>query len=73
MIERYIHWNEDIGEYQLKCVAYTGNNMKKRQSDINEIQEKEMLVRTCPYLQYSGSAKKPRSRCSNVPRPTRHH
>ena len=30
MIERYVHWNEDIGEWQLKCVAYTGNNMRKQ-------------------------------------------
>lgn len=22
-------WNEDIGEWELKCVAYTGNNMRK--------------------------------------------
>ncbi|GFG29444.1 hypothetical protein Cfor_02644 [Coptotermes formosanus] len=29
MLERYVHWNEDIGEWQLKCVAYTGNNMRK--------------------------------------------
>jgi len=29
MIEQYIHWNEDIGEWQLKCVAYSGNNMRK--------------------------------------------
>ena len=29
MIENYVHWNEDIGEWQLKCVAYTGNNMRK--------------------------------------------
>ena len=26
-----MHWNEDIGEWQLKCVAYTGNNMRKSQ------------------------------------------
>ena len=32
MIERYVHWNEDIGEWQLKCVAYTGNNMRKAQA-----------------------------------------
>lgn len=25
-----VHWNEDIGEWQLKCVAYTGNNMRKQ-------------------------------------------
>eukprot|EP00064_Thunnus_orientalis_P016461 superscaffoldBa00003270_g16526 len=30
MIENYVHWNEDIGEWQLKCVAYTGNNMRKQ-------------------------------------------
>lgn len=29
LIERHAHWNEDIGEWQLKCVAYTGNNMRK--------------------------------------------
>jgi len=29
MINQYTHWNEDIGEWQLKCVAYTGNNMRK--------------------------------------------
>lgn len=33
MIERYTHWNEDIGEWQLKCVAYTGNNMRKHISE----------------------------------------
>ncbi|CAM9210234.1 unnamed protein product [Lampetra planeri] len=30
MIEHYVHWNDDIGEWQLKCVAYTGNNMRKQ-------------------------------------------
>ncbi|XP_064610162.1 kinesin-like protein KIF3A isoform X2 [Liolophura sinensis] len=30
MIEQYVHWNDDIGEWQLKCVAYTGNNMRKQ-------------------------------------------
>lgn len=30
MIEQYAHWNEDTGEWQLKCVAYTGNNMRKQ-------------------------------------------
>ena len=31
LIQQYVHWNEDIGEWQLKCVAYTGNNMSKHQ------------------------------------------
>ncbi|XP_067948401.1 kinesin-like protein KIF3A [Watersipora subatra] len=30
MIEQCVHWNEDIGEWQLKCVAYSGNNMRKQ-------------------------------------------
>ncbi|XP_014678184.1 PREDICTED: kinesin-like protein KIF3A [Priapulus caudatus] len=29
-IDEHVHWNEDIGEWQLKCVAYTGNNMRKQ-------------------------------------------
>lgn len=43
MIERYVHWNEDIGEWQLKCVAYTGNNMRKQLD--NGDAEKEIQVR----------------------------
>jgi kinesin family protein 3/17 len=31
MIEQHVHWNDDIGEWQLKCVAYSGNNMMKTQ------------------------------------------
>nr|ASS77296.1 kinesin family member 3A [Palaemon carinicauda] len=43
MIERYVHWNEDIGEWQLKCVAYTGNNMRKQLD--NGDKEKDNQVR----------------------------
>jgi len=35
LVERFVSWNEDIGEWQLKCVAYTGNNMRK-QVPLNE-------------------------------------
>lgn len=81
MVERYIQWNEDIGEYQLKCVAYTGNNMRKRQPveaqpAHQQQQTQRPIIPPSPYLQYAGSAaptRKPRSRCSNVPRPTRIH
>lgn len=45
MIERYVHWNEDIGEWQLKCVAYTGNNMRKQLN--NEHNENEIQVSIC--------------------------
>ncbi|KAL5011393.1 hypothetical protein ScPMuIL_009944 [Solemya velum] len=30
MIEQHVLWNDDIGEWQLRCVAYTGNNMRKQ-------------------------------------------
>ena len=42
MIEQYVAWNEDIGEWQLKCVAYTGNNMRKQ----SPVPDKEDKVRT---------------------------
>lgn len=28
-IEQHVSWNEEIGEWQLKFVAYTGNHMRK--------------------------------------------
>ncbi|UMM21421.1 hypothetical protein L5515_003113 [Caenorhabditis briggsae] len=28
MIEKYVSWNEEHGEWQLKAIAYTGNNMR---------------------------------------------
>uniref|UniRef100_A0A8C7IVT9 Kinesin-like protein n=2 Tax=Oncorhynchus kisutch TaxID=8019 RepID=A0A8C7IVT9_ONCKI len=40
MIENYVQWNEDIGEWQLKCVAYTGNNMRK-QTPVPDKKEKD--------------------------------
>uniref|UniRef100_A0AC34QF45 Kinesin-like protein n=1 Tax=Panagrolaimus sp. JU765 TaxID=591449 RepID=A0AC34QF45_9BILA len=27
-VEKNTYWNEDIGDWQLKCIAYTGNNMR---------------------------------------------
>lgn len=39
MLEYYVHWNEDIGEWELKCVAYTGNNMRKESPQPEECQE----------------------------------
>ncbi|CAF0841159.1 unnamed protein product [Brachionus calyciflorus] len=29
IIEENVIWNEELGEWQLKCIAYTGNNMRK--------------------------------------------
>ncbi|XP_046821522.1 kinesin-like protein KIF3A [Vespa velutina] len=81
MIERYVHWNDDIGEWQLKCVAYTGNNMRKAQvippigNNRDQIQPDMSNI----YLTYNTRTdstfiqpKKVRSR-SGVPRPTTAH
>ncbi|XP_069163592.1 kinesin-like protein KIF3A isoform X2 [Procambarus clarkii] len=45
MIERYVHWNEDIGEWQLKCVAYTGNNMRKQLDNGDAEKENQLSQR----------------------------
>ncbi|KAH9587331.1 Kinesin-like protein kif3a, variant 2 [Schistosoma haematobium] len=36
LIEQNVQWDEDIGEWQLKCVAYTGNNMRKPEKQTPE-------------------------------------
>ncbi|KAK0161865.1 hypothetical protein PV327_008270 [Microctonus hyperodae] len=81
MIERYVHWNEDIGEWQLKCVAYTGNNMRKAQAtpSIGAAKDQPQVDLSHVYLTYSSEPetnftqpKKIRSR-SGVPRPTTAH
>jgi len=46
MVERYVHWNEDIGEWQLKCVAYTGNNMRKQVPAADTSQDKEVYFKS---------------------------
>lgn len=33
LIEQSVMWNEDLGEWQLKCIAYTGNHMRKQNND----------------------------------------
>ena len=43
MIEQYVHWNEEIGEWQLKCVAYTGNNMRKQTPQPDKEKDKVRL------------------------------
>lgn len=55
MIERFTHWNEDIGEWQLKCVAYTGNNMRKSVAEPtrNSKDDKEYIDLSHVYLSYN--------------------
>nr|XP_006820258.1 PREDICTED: kinesin family member 3A isoform X2 [Saccoglossus kowalevskii] len=58
MIEQYVHWNEDIGEWQLKCVAYTGNNMRKQTPLPDNVNNKEKTYGEPDlshiYLSYTG-------------------
>ncbi|XP_037721446.1 kinesin-like protein KIF3A [Drosophila subpulchrella] len=78
MINQYTHWNEDIGEWQLKCVAYTGNNMRKHISAHKTSgKEPEFLDLSHVYLSYNTDgvsnplrSKSARPRTSGVPRPT---
>jgi len=81
MIERFTLWNEDIGEWQLKCVAYTGNNMRKNiaEQPKHSKDDKEYVDLSHVYLSYSTTdglsepvrsktARPKTSRASGVPR-----
>ncbi|OXU24036.1 hypothetical protein TSAR_014253 [Trichomalopsis sarcophagae] len=81
LIERYVHWNEDIGEWQLKCVAYTGNNMRKSQMHLSNGESVEANIPELSNIYYTyaesvksvPSAMREKSRSgarSGVPRPT---
>merc|ERR1719264_128331 len=53
LIEGNVQWNEDIGEWQLRCVAYTGNNMRKSsQAKMERSQEQADLDISGVYLDY---------------------
>ncbi|XP_031626150.1 kinesin-like protein KIF3A [Contarinia nasturtii] len=82
MIEGFTQWNEDVGDWQLKCVAYTGNNMRKNmQDERRHTKETEFVDLSHIYLSYSTgsviepmrargqSATRPRTSGSGVPRP----
>lgn len=43
-IERFTHWNEDIGEWQLKCVAYTGKNLRKSIEESKSVSKEVRIV-----------------------------
>lgn len=81
MIEGFTQWNEDVGDWQLKCVAYTGNNMRKNLPDERKhSKDAEFVDLSHVYLSYNnGGVVEPmrvrgqsatRSRASGVPRPT---
>ena len=53
MVEQHVQWNEEIGEWQLRCVAYTGNNMRKSsQAKLERSQELADLDISGVYLDY---------------------
>ena len=76
-IERFTHWNEDIGEWQLKCVAYTGKNLRKSIEESKGVsKEPEYVDLSHVYLSYNTEGvteplrmKTARPRTSGVPRP----
>ncbi|KAG7500179.1 kinesin KIF3A isoform X2 [Solea senegalensis] len=55
MIENKAHWNDEIGEWQLKCVAFTGNNMIKqtRAPDIKDLFEVDLTHVYSSYIDWS--------------------
>ncbi|XP_078481618.1 kinesin-like protein KIF3A [Ciona intestinalis] len=58
MIGDHANWNEDIGEWQLKCVAYTGNNMRapipEKEPNNNELE----MDLSANYLSYPGEVRR---------------
>jgi len=53
MISENVIWNEEIGEWQLRYVAYTGNNMRKiSQSPEKELQHNELDL-SAIYMSYN--------------------
>lgn len=78
MIEQFTQWNEDIGEWQLRCVAYTGNNMRKNIPETKApSKDPDFIDLSHVYLSYNTDtlaepirAKSARPRTSGVPRPT---
>uniref|UniRef100_A0AC34FAS9 Kinesin-like protein n=1 Tax=Panagrolaimus sp. ES5 TaxID=591445 RepID=A0AC34FAS9_9BILA len=53
MIERYVFWNEDIGDWQLKCIAYTGNNMRAAKHNPPLVYRSNESQIKAPYLSYA--------------------
>ncbi|CAK1554392.1 unnamed protein product [Leptosia nina] len=74
LIDQYVHWNEQLGEWQVKCVAYTGNNMaphlthtEKRHS--HQIEPPDLTDRFLSYSAVSRGSTRLARPLSAVPRP----
>ncbi|XP_063632324.1 kinesin-like protein KIF3A [Cydia splendana] len=68
LIEQYVHWNEQLGEWQVKCVAYTGNNMSAPAPPRHH-RHMEPPDLSCRYLSYAAVNARARPAASAVPRP----
>ncbi|RVE49073.1 hypothetical protein evm_006319 [Chilo suppressalis] len=72
LIEKYVHWNEQLGEWQVRCVAYTGNNMATMQHTTppKHMEPPDLSNR---YLSYSSVNSRPATRLARphtaIPRP----
>ncbi|KAG6439424.1 hypothetical protein O3G_MSEX000760 [Manduca sexta] len=50
LIDKYVHWNEQLGEWQVKCVAYTGNNLSAPHQHRHNAQQQQQKYVSIPYL-----------------------
>lgn len=77
MIQQSVIWNEDIGEWQLRYVAYTGNNMRKlpqspekEKENVNELDLSNVYLSYNPGLsQDSGKKSRPKTARNKSARP----
>ncbi|XP_047518509.1 kinesin-like protein KIF3A [Pieris napi] len=73
LIDQYVHWNEQLGEWQVKCVAYTGNNMAPHLTHIEKrhahIEPPDLSERYLSYSAVARSGTRLARPLSAVPRP----
>lgn len=74
LVEQHVQWNEEIGEWQLRCVAYTGNNMRKSsQGKMERSNDPNDLDLSSVYLSYAeagvGEGGRPRTGRAKSARP----
>uniref|UniRef100_A0A0K0E7Z7 Kinesin-like protein n=1 Tax=Strongyloides stercoralis TaxID=6248 RepID=A0A0K0E7Z7_STRER len=53
LIEKHVSWNEEIGEWQLRGIAYTGNNMRSTKGAVPKVVKKEDPQMKNVYLSYT--------------------
>ncbi|XP_032526225.1 kinesin-like protein KIF3A [Danaus plexippus] len=71
LIEQYVHWNEQLGEWQVRCVAYTGNNMAPGPpaAKSHHHEPPDLSDRYLSYASLSGRGSRLARAASAVPRP----